>query len=83
MKERDQPERHALLPLVDAGQLSSVLGKRDTTTASESEKEESKSSETAPAQPPKKRRIAPTLVSAGTDAPSSSKDGADKPGTSG
>ena len=27
MKERDQPERHALLPLVDAGQLSSVLGK--------------------------------------------------------
>ena len=27
MKERDQPERHALLPLVDAGYLSSVLGK--------------------------------------------------------
>lgn len=63
--------------------FSSVLGKRDTTTASESEKEETKSSESAPAQPPKKRRIAPTLVSAGTDSAPSSKDGADKPGTSG
>lgn len=42
----------------------SVLGKRDTRTASESEKEESKDSESADSsQRPKKRRVAPTLVS--------------------
>lgn len=52
---------------------SSVLGKRDTRTASESEKEESKGPESAPAQQPKKRRVAPTLVSAGTA--SSKEDG--------
>ncbi|KAJ5094240.1 hypothetical protein N7456_010101 [Penicillium angulare] len=62
----------------------SVLGKRDTRTASESEKEESKGPEAPLAQPPKKRRIAPTLVSVGTEsAPSSSKDDAGNAGTSG
>lgn len=53
---------------------SSVLGKRDIRTASESEKEESKGPESAPAQQPKKRRVAPTLVSAGSSAPPSSKE---------
>ncbi|KAJ5137642.1 hypothetical protein N7526_003875 [Penicillium atrosanguineum] len=51
----------------------SVLGKRDTRTTSESEKEESKGQETI-GQQPKKRRIAPTLISASTDIPPS-KDG--------
>lgn len=42
----------------------SVLGKRDMRTASESEKEESKGEESADSsQRPKKRRVAPTLVS--------------------
>lgn len=46
----------------------SVLGKRDTRTASESEKEESKGPEpAASSQQPKKRRIAPTLVSSKDD----------------
>ncbi|KAL3450191.1 WD40-repeat-containing domain protein [Aspergillus insuetus] len=40
---------------------STVLGKR-----SESEKEESQDASAEPAQPPKKRRVAPTLISAGT-----------------
>lgn len=53
---------------------SSVLGKRDTRTASESEKEESKAPESTPTQQPKKRRVAPTLVSTGANAPSSSKE---------
>ncbi|KAJ5103269.1 Chromatin assembly factor 1 subunit B [Penicillium argentinense] len=59
----------------------SVLGKRDAPAASESEKEESKAPEPqAPAQQPKKRRVAPTLISAGTDASSSgSKDATQKP----
>lgn len=52
----------------------SVLGKRETRTASESEKEESKGAESTPPQQPKKRRVAPTLVSADTSAPSSSKE---------
>ncbi|PGH28104.1 hypothetical protein AJ80_00362 [Polytolypa hystricis UAMH7299] len=61
----------------------SVLGKRDIGAASESEKEEAKDktatesadkdkdkeSSTAAPPPPKKRRIAPTLVSAGGEAP--------------
>lgn len=51
----------------------SVLGKRDARTTSESEKEESKGPETT-GQQPKKRRIAPTLISASTDMPPS-KDG--------
>ncbi|RMJ24276.1 hypothetical protein PHISP_04846 [Aspergillus sp. HF37] len=46
-----------------------VLGKRDTKPGSESEKDESKNQ--GPQQP-KKRRVAPTLVSAGDNA--SSKD---------
>ena len=54
----------------------SVLGKRDTRTASESEKEDSKGLDsTASVQQPKKRRIAPTLVSATTD-PTPPKDDA-------
>lgn len=54
---------------------SSVLGKRETRTASESEKDESKGTESeASSQQPKKRRIAPTLISAGTDPASTSKD---------
>ncbi|KAJ5095820.1 Chromatin assembly factor 1 subunit B [Penicillium alfredii] len=54
----------------------SILGKRDAQAASESEKEEGKDAEsTAPPQQSKKRRIAPTLVSAGTDSTSSNKDG--------
>ena len=60
----------------------SVLGKRDARTASESEKEESKGSDSgATSQQPKKRRIAPTLVSASVDSTSSSKDGS-RPETS-
>ncbi|KAJ5919783.1 Chromatin assembly factor 1 subunit B [Penicillium verhagenii] len=59
-----------------------VLGKRDIRTASESEKEESKSSEAEPAQQPKKRRIAPTLISASIDPAPASKD-ADNTGTGG
>lgn len=51
-----------------ATNTSSVLGKRDTRVVSESEKEDSKGAETEPlAQQPKKRRVAPTLISAGTD----------------
>jgi chromatin assembly factor 1 subunit B len=70
------------LPTASQGGASttvSVLGKRDAQNTSESEKEESKGPETTPVQQPKKRRIAPTLVSAGTDSPSS-KDG--NPGAS-
>lgn len=63
---------------------ASVLRKRDTRTASESEKEESRGPELAtPVQQPKKRRVAPTLISAGTDSSSSSKSDAGNPGTSG
>jgi chromatin assembly factor 1 subunit B len=48
----------------------SVLGKRDIGTASESERDESKEpSQKKSEQPPKKRRIAPTLVSTGSDEP--------------
>ncbi|KAJ6171919.1 Chromatin assembly factor 1 subunit B [Penicillium chermesinum] len=48
----------------------SVLGKRDMRTASESEKEDSKGPDSAvPAQQPKKRRIAPTLVSVDSASP--------------
>ncbi|KAJ5765436.1 Chromatin assembly factor 1 subunit B [Penicillium odoratum] len=57
-----------------------VLGKRDIKTASESEKEEIKGPEATP-QKQKKRRIAPTLVSASTD-PAPSKDNAGSTGTS-
>lgn len=54
---------------------SSVLGKRDTRPASESEKEQGKEEENnALQQPPKRRRVAPTLISSGTDGASSSKD---------
>lgn len=53
---------------------SSVLGKRDARTASESEKEESRPSDSGSAQQPKKRRVAPTLISTGSNASSSSKD---------
>lgn len=54
----------------------SVLGKRDTRTASESEKEDSKGPDAAAtAQQPKKRRIAPTLVSTSNE-PVPPKDGA-------
>lgn len=60
-----------------------VLGKRDIRTASESEKEESKDPEAAPVQQPKKRRIAPTLVSASTDSASTSKDNAGNTETGG
>lgn len=49
---------------------SSVLGKREGRPASESEKEENKSEEP---QQPKKRRVAPTLISAGDNAPSKDK----------
>lgn len=45
----------------------SVLGKRDTKAASESEKDESKSQDS---QQSKRRRVTPTLVSAGGNAPS-------------
>ncbi|KAL2864150.1 putative chromatin assembly factor 1 subunit B [Aspergillus lucknowensis] len=48
---------------------STVLGKR-----SESEKEESQESSTEQAQLPKKRRVAPTLISAGTGAASSKEE---------
>ncbi|KAJ5524305.1 Chromatin assembly factor 1 subunit B [Penicillium frequentans] len=58
-----------------------VLGKRDIRTASESEKEDSKGPEAAPAQQPKKRRIAPTLVSSSTDSAPTSKDNASNTGT--
>ncbi|KAJ5988718.1 Chromatin assembly factor 1 subunit B [Penicillium waksmanii] len=65
-------------PSGTATSTSSVLGKRETRTASESEKDESKGTESdASAQQPKKRRIAPTLISAGTagtDSASTSKD---------
>ncbi|KAJ5992328.1 Chromatin assembly factor 1 subunit B [Penicillium sp. IBT 35674x] len=60
-----------------------VLGKRDMRTASESEKEGSKGPEALPAQQPKKRRIAPTLVSASTDSAPTSKDDAGNTGTGG
>ncbi|EKV08067.1 Chromatin assembly factor 1 subunit B, putative [Penicillium digitatum] len=53
---------------------SSVLGKRDARPASESEKEEGKADQNhVLQQPPKRRRVAPTLISAGTDGASSSK----------
>lgn len=55
---------------------SSVLGKREPRPTSESEKEESKNQ--VPPQP-KKRRVAPTLISAGDN--SSSKDESHKPDT--
>ncbi|KAJ5748595.1 uncharacterized protein N7511_010291 [Penicillium nucicola] len=44
----------------------SVLGKRDARTASESEKEDKDASQSS-TQPQKKRRVAPTLISSGTD----------------
>ncbi|KAL3465460.1 WD40-repeat-containing domain protein [Aspergillus heterothallicus] len=50
---------------------STVLGKR-----SEFEKEESQDPSAEPVQPPKKRRVAPTLISAGTT--SASKEGPSK-----
>lgn len=54
---------------------SSVLGKRDARPASESEREDCKDEpNNASQQPPKRRRVAPTLISAGTDGASSSKD---------
>lgn len=57
------------------GPGSSVLGKRDARPASESEKEEGRGDpNNALQQPPKRRRVAPTLISAGTDGASSSKD---------
>ncbi|OQD66610.1 hypothetical protein PENPOL_c004G05308 [Penicillium polonicum] len=57
------------------GPGSSVLGKRDARPASESEKEEGKGDpNNALQQPPKRRRVAPTLISASTDGASSSKD---------
>jgi chromatin assembly factor 1 subunit B len=43
------------------------LGKRDARTTSESEREDNKDASNTPAQPQKKRRIAPTLISSGTD----------------
>ncbi|OJJ35582.1 hypothetical protein ASPWEDRAFT_59840 [Aspergillus wentii DTO 134E9] len=47
---------------------NSILGKRDVTAASESEREESKEQDSATqAQQPKKRRVAPTLISAGNE----------------
>ncbi|KAJ5676236.1 Chromatin assembly factor 1 subunit B [Penicillium macrosclerotiorum] len=59
---------------------SSVLGKRDAPTASESEKEEAKGSESAlPIQQSKKRRVAPTLISTSTNSASSSKDNSQNP----
>lgn len=54
----------------------SVLGKRDMQTASESEKEEKDQGSSIQLQQPKKRRIAPTLISGGND---SSKDASHKP----
>jgi len=66
------------LPVVSqggAGTTVSVLGKRDARTTSESEKEDSKGPEPTQTQQPKKRRIAPTLVSAGAGSPSSKDDG--------
>ncbi|KAJ5232265.1 Chromatin assembly factor 1 subunit B [Penicillium chermesinum] len=60
------------LPLTGGTSTStgSVLGKRDMRTASESEKEDSKGPDSAvPAQQPKKRRIAPTLVSVDSASP--------------
>jgi chromatin assembly factor 1 subunit B len=60
------------LPNTVIPSIGSVLGKRDAPATSESEKEDSKGSEsTAATQQPKKRRIAPTLISAGTDSASS------------
>ncbi|KAJ5163076.1 Chromatin assembly factor 1 subunit B [Penicillium coprophilum] len=53
----------------------SILGKRDIRPASEAEREEGKEDpNNALQQPPKRRRVAPTLISAGTDGASSSKD---------
>ncbi|KAJ5174955.1 uncharacterized protein N7482_000832 [Penicillium canariense] len=55
-----------------ASGFPSVLGKRDAPTVSECEKEESKGPDsTAADQQPKKRRVAPTLISAGTNSASS------------
>jgi chromatin assembly factor 1 subunit B len=56
---------------------STVLGKRDIGAASESEKEETKEDEEGTSelqQPPKKRRIAPTLISDGSSSVSVTKD---------
>lgn len=65
-------------PSGTATSTSSVLGKRETRTASESERDESKGAESeVSSQQPKKRRIAPTLISAGTtgtDSASATKD---------
>ncbi|KAJ5492776.1 hypothetical protein N7539_001522 [Penicillium diatomitis] len=56
------------LPSATTSFSGSVLGKRDTPAITDSEKGDAKVSEDAEAvQAPKKRRIAPTLVSAGTD----------------
>lgn len=67
------------LPNTVIPSIGSVLGKRDAPATSESEKEDSKGSEsTAATQQPKKRRIAPTLISAGTDS-TSSKDQSENP----
>lgn len=58
---------------------SSVLGKRDAPATGESEKEDSKGSEsTTVTQQPKKRRVAPTLISTSTDS-TSSKDQSQNP----
>lgn len=63
------------LPNAATPSIGSVLGKRDAPATSESEKEDSKGPDSATAtQQPKKRRIAPTLISAGTDSASSKDD---------
>jgi chromatin assembly factor 1 subunit B len=55
------------MPNAAAPSIGSVLGKRDAPATSESEKEDGKGPESTTAtQQPKKRRIAPTLISAGT-----------------
>ncbi|KAJ5389885.1 uncharacterized protein N7496_000953 [Penicillium cataractarum] len=67
------------LPNAATPSIGSVLGKRDAPATSESEKEDSKGPDSTTAtQQPKKRRIAPTLISAGTDS-ASSKDGSQNP----
>ncbi|KAJ5601996.1 Chromatin assembly factor 1 subunit B [Penicillium lagena] len=53
---------------------SSVLGKRDLRTAGDTEREDGKDAESGAAQQPKKRRVAPTLISTGTGSESASKD---------
>lgn len=55
------------MPNAATPSIGSVLGKRDAPATSESEKEDGKGPESTTAtQQPKKRRIAPTLISAGT-----------------